>query len=99
MTGSGPHTPTPNLNIPIQTPPLPPKPHLLDLKPPDIRDVMSEQQIAALTPNPDDVEVVGPETVQVRGATPAPYVPGGFAALYWAATHPASAWRILAPVQ
>jgi hypothetical protein len=37
--------------------------------------------------------------VQVRGAVPAPYVPGGFAALYWAVTHPLQSWRVLTPVQ
>jgi hypothetical protein len=61
---------------------------VLDLKAPDIHDVMSADQIAAALPNPDETEVVDPETVQVHGAIPAPYVPSGFAALYWAVTHP-----------
>ena len=87
------------LDVPVQTAPTPPRPRVLDLKVPDIHQVMSAEQIAAAIPNPDDVQVIGPETVQVRGATPAPYVPGGFAALYWAATHPMSAWRILTPVE
>jgi hypothetical protein len=60
---------------------------------------MSAEQMAAAIPNPDETEVMGPETVQVRGATPPPYVPGGFAALYWAATHLSQSWRILVPVQ
>ncbi len=77
----------------------PPRPRVLDLKIPEIHQVMSAEQIAAAIPNPDDVEVIGPETVQVRGATPPPYVPSGFAALYWAAVHPFSAWRIFTPVQ
>ena len=70
---------------------------VLDLKAPDIHDVMSADEIAALLP--DDSDVIGAETVQVRGAVPGPYVPGGFAALYWAVTHPIQSWRILAPVQ
>ena len=70
---------------------------VLDLKAPDIHDVMSADEIAALLP--DDSDVVGAETVQVRGAVPAPYVPGGFAAIYWGLTHPIQAWRILAPAQ
>jgi hypothetical protein len=70
---------------------------VLDLKAPDIHDVMSADEIAALLP--DDSDAVGSETVQVRGAVPAPYVPGGFAALYWAVTHPIQSWRVLAPVQ
>jgi hypothetical protein len=95
------------------TPPSPPKfsvtaadstqpPRLLrvlDLKSPDIHEVMSAEQIAAAIPNPDDIEDLDPETVQVHGATPAPYVPGGFAAIYWAVTHPIQSWRVLAPVQ
>ncbi len=91
--------PVGQLNVPVQTLPTPPRPHVLDLKVPDIHELMSAEQIAAAIPNPDDVELVGPETVQVRGATPPPYVPSGFAALYWAATHPTDAWRILAPAE
>ena len=73
---------------------------VLDLKSPDIHDVMSADQIAAAMPNPDEIEDLdGPETVQVHSAVPAPYVPGGFAALYWAVTHPLQSWRVLAPVQ
>src|SRR3984957_15746835 len=72
---------------------------VLDLKSPDIHDVMSADEIAAALPNPDETELDGPETVQVHGAVPAPYVPGGFAALYWAVTHPLQSWRILAPAQ
>jgi hypothetical protein len=72
---------------------------VLDLKSPDIHDVMSADEIAAALPNPDETELDGPETVQVHGAVPAPYVPGGFAALYWAVTHPLQSWRIVAPAQ
>jgi hypothetical protein len=72
---------------------------VLDLKAPDIHDVMSADEIAALLPDPEESEVAGAETVQVRGAIPAPYVPGGFAAVYWAVTHPLQSWRVLAPVQ
>ena len=91
--------PVGQLNVPIQTVPTPPRPRILDLKAPDIREVMSAEQIAAAIPNPDDVETVGPETVQVRGATPPPYVPTGFAALYWAAMHPTQSWRIFTPAE
>jgi len=87
--------------VPIQsasTPPAPPA-RKLDLRAPDIRDVMSADQLNAALPNPEEVEVGGADTVQVQGEPPPPYVPGGFAALYWAATHLASSWRILAPIQ
>ena len=74
--------------------------HVLDLKAPDIRDVMTPDELAAATAvPPDEFEIIGPETVAVHGAPQPVYVPSGFAALYWAAIHPLSAWRILAPVQ
>ncbi len=69
-----------------------------DLKAPDIHTVMTSDQIAAAMPATDENEVIEPEIVQVHSETPAPYVPGGFAALYWAALHPAEAWRIITPV-
>jgi hypothetical protein len=74
--------------------------HVLDLKAPDIRDVMAPDALAAATElPPDEFEIIGPDTVAVHGAPQPVYVPSGFAALYWAAIHPLSAWRILAPVQ
>jgi hypothetical protein len=69
-----------------------------DLKAPDIHAVMTSDQIAAAIPATDENEVIEPETVQVHSEAPPPYVPGGFAALYWAALHPAEAWRIITPV-
>ena len=84
--------------VPAKSSELPPLPKRLDLRAPDIRDVMSADELYAALPNPDEV-IVGDDGVSVHGAPPPPYVPGGFAALYWGATHPASAWRILAPVQ
>lgn len=97
--GSGGVNRASGLNIPIQIPQKPPRPRLSDLTPPDVRTVMSAEQLAAAIPNPDETESAGPETVQVRSGTPPPYVPSGFAALYWAATHPTQSWRILTPVQ
>jgi hypothetical protein len=82
----------------MQSASTPPAPKVLDLKSPDIHAVMSADQIAAAMPNPDESEVLEPEEVAVHGATPAPYVPGGFAALYWGVTHPLESWRIFAPV-
>lgn len=74
--------------------------HVLDLKAPDIREVMPPDELAAATAvPPDEFEITGPETVAVHGAQQSVYVPSGFAALYWAAIHPFNAWRILAPVQ
>jgi hypothetical protein len=91
-------TAAPKVSVPVQNSATPPTPRVLDIKAPDIHQVMSEEQIAAAIPNQDE-SLIEPETVAVRGEVPAPYVPGGFAALYWAATHPIDSWRILAPVQ
>jgi hypothetical protein len=91
-------TDPPKMSVPVQNSSAPPTPRVLDIKAPDIHQVMSAEQIAAAIPNPDE-SIVDPETVAVRGEVPAPYVPGGFAALYWAAIHPTDSWRILAPVQ
>ena len=88
------------LKVPKQDDNHPPRlMRLLDLKAPDIHEVMSADQIAALIPDEEEADLAGAETVQVRGAAPAPYVPGGFAALYWAVTHPVQSWRIFAPAQ
>ena len=89
----------PKFSVTAQDSTQPPHLMVLDLKAPDIHDVMSADEIAAALPNPDETELDGPETVQVQGGVPAPYVPGGFAALYWAVTHPLQSWRVLAPVQ
>jgi hypothetical protein len=92
--------PPPQFTVTAQDSTQPPRLlKVLDLKEPDIHDVMSADEIAAALPNPDETELDGPETVQVHGAVPAPYVPGGFAALYWAVTHPLQSWRVLTPVQ
>ena len=88
-----------HLNIPIQAADSPPRPRVLDLKAPDVTEVMTPDEMASVIAPPDEFEVVAPETVAVHSATYAPYVPSGFGALYWAALHPFSAWRILAPVQ
>jgi hypothetical protein len=92
-------TDPPKFSVPMQSDSAPPASRILDLKAPDIHDVMSADEIAAALPNQDDFDVIAPDTVQVRGAVPAPYVPGGFAALYWAALHPSDSWRILTPVE
>jgi hypothetical protein len=89
---------TPRAPVQNRSTPPAPAPKVLNLKVPDIHAVMTSDQIAAATPNPDENDLIEPETVQVQGGTPPPYVPGGFAALYWGAMHPTEAWRIVAPV-
>lgn len=96
---STPPASTQKFTVPYRSADTPPTPRVLNLKAPDIRAVMTVDELDAALNVPDETDVVEPDTVQVHGAAPAPYVPGGFAALYWGATHPADAWRILAPVQ
>jgi len=71
----------------------------MNLKAPDVKDVMSEDEMAAAIQGQDETDVLEPDAVAVHGAVAVPYVPSGFAALYWAALHPMSAWRILTPAQ
>ena len=86
-------------SVPVQAAATPPAPRILDLKAPDVRDVMTTDEMAAALNPPSDVEVLESGAVAVHSEQPGPYVPGGFAALYWAALHPFNAWRIFAPVQ
>jgi hypothetical protein len=86
-------------SVPVQPADAPPTPRILDLKAPDVHDVMTTDEMAAALNPPNDVEVLDSGAVAVHSESPAPYVPGGFAALYWAAIHPFSAWRIFTPVQ
>jgi hypothetical protein len=86
-------------SVPVQAADTPPTPRVLDLKAPDVRDVMTTDEMAAAIAAPDEFDVLAPDTVAVHSLPQAPYVPSGFGALYWAALHPFSAWRILAPAQ
>ena len=88
-----------HFRVPVQSATSAPVPRILDLKAPDVRDVMTTDEMAAAMAPPNDVEVLDSGAVAVHSESPAPYVPGGFAALYWAAIHPFSAWRIFTPVQ
>jgi hypothetical protein len=67
----------------------------LDLKAPDIRRVVPEVELRA---PPDEPVEIDEQQVQVEGARPEVYVPGGIASLPWAVMHPTQAWRILLPV-
>ncbi|MDB6090501.1 MAG: hypothetical protein JWN85_3285 [Gammaproteobacteria bacterium] len=81
------------------------EPHLpapLDLRPPDLASAQGTDSPVA--PNPEDWDeqravavVAGSSQSQDRSGT---YVsPAGIGSLYWAARHPAQAWRVLLPVQ
>jgi hypothetical protein len=71
----------------------------LDLRAPDIRTLVSE---AELRQRVDDDWAISEredeQQVRVEGARPDIYVPGGLAALGWAAMHPTQVWRIFLPV-
>jgi|KBSMisStaDraftv2_1062788.scaffolds.fasta_scaffold633986_2 hypothetical protein len=93
---SAPPEPKTHFSVPFQSSGV----YVLDLKAPDIRDVMTPEDLAAATGlTPDEIEILDADTVAVRGAPQPVYVPGGFAAIYWAVLHPLSSWRILTPVQ
>lgn len=67
----------------------------LDLKAPDIRILVPESELRQPLEEPAEIEQV---QVQVEGARPEVYVPGGLASLPWAVMHPTQAWRIFLPV-
>ena len=72
----------------------------LDLRAPDIRRILTPEQIAsalatARDRNIDEVEVEG---VRTRPAPVTPAVWPGIFAPFWALAHPTQAWRILAPI-
>jgi hypothetical protein len=74
----------------------------LDLRPPDIHDVWTPQQIATVLQSTQDPDVLV-ENVEVQGfrGTAAPRTPtvwSGLGAPFWALLHPAQAWRILLPL-
>jgi hypothetical protein len=72
----------------------------LNLTAPDIRTVVSPDELKEPLPSNDQVtETEESQTVAVKGDKNAPDVPGGFGALWWALNHPSQAWRILAPAE
>ena len=71
-----------------------------NLAAPDVRSVMSADEMKEPLPNGEQVaEVQESETVSVKGEKDAPDVPGGFGAIWWAFNHPAQSWRIFAPAE
>jgi hypothetical protein len=73
----------------------------LNLNAPDIRTVVSPDELKEPLPSNDEVtETEEADTVAVKGDKgPPPDVPGGFGALWWAVNHPSQAWRILTPAE
>jgi hypothetical protein len=73
----------------------------LDLKAPNIHEVWTSQQIAAVLAHTQDPEQS--ESIEVQGyrghsAPRTPVAWRGIAAPFWAVLHPADAWRIFAPL-
>jgi hypothetical protein len=72
----------------------------LNLAAPDVRSVMTAEQLKEPLPTGEQVaEVQESETVSVKGEKDAPDVPGGFGAIWWAFNHPSQSWRIFAPAE
>jgi hypothetical protein len=79
---------------------LPQQKGSLNLAAPDVRSVMSADEMKEPLPNGEQVaEVQESETVSVKGEKDAPDVPGGFGAIWWAFNHPSQSWRIFAPAE
>jgi len=79
-------------------PAAPAKP--LDLRPPDIRKLYTNQQLTAMLEKIDreHIEGVEVEGARVPRSTFTPRVWPGIAAPFWALFHPTQAWRIFAPL-
>jgi hypothetical protein len=72
----------------------------LNLNAPDVRTVVPAEELREpLQTQEEQSAAQEADTVQVKGESDAPDVPGGFGALWWAMRHPAEAWRIVAPVE
>ena len=73
----------------------------LNLTAPDVRTVVSEEELKEPLPTTDQItEVQEADTVSVKGDEGVPPdVPGGFGAIWWAMNHPSQAWRIFTPAE
>jgi hypothetical protein len=73
----------------------------LDLRPPDIKTLYTDEQLEALL---EKLEAEHIERIEVEGArvppppSATPEVWGGIGAPFWALFHPTQAWRIFAPM-
>ncbi|MFO7276740.1 MAG: hypothetical protein DIU56_006870 [Pseudomonadota bacterium] len=72
----------------------------LDLGAPAVTRVIPQSEIDALFAESFAAEEAAfepPPTVKVESTRPAPEVPSGIGALFWAIRHPSQAWRVLFP--
>jgi hypothetical protein len=93
---------TPKVTEPtVATRPAAPMRKKLDLRPPKITEVLSQETIERALRQARDPRTI--EEVEVEGRREpspprTPDIPGGPFAVYWALTHPSQSWRILAPM-
>jgi hypothetical protein len=72
----------------------------LNLTAPDVRTVVSADELKEPLPSNDQVaEVQEADTVSVKSEGVPTDVPGGLGAIWWALNHPSQAWRILTPAE
>jgi hypothetical protein len=81
-----------------EAPDPPPKP--LDLRPPNIHQLYTQQQLQRLIAKmeAENIEEVEVEGARVPPPTFTPRIWPGIAAPFWALFHPTQAWRIFAPM-
>ena len=72
----------------------------LDLRAPDIKNLYTSEQFAAILEKMDKANIEGVEVEGARMPAPTftPRVWPGIAAPFWALFHPTQAWRIFAPI-
>ena len=78
----------------------PPAPKVLDLRPPNITELYTHQQLARLIAKmeAENIEEIEVEGARVPAPTFTPRVWPAIAAPFWAMLHPTQAWRIFAPI-
>jgi hypothetical protein len=78
----------------------PARPRDLNLTAPDVRTVVSADELKEPLPTNEQItEVQEDQTVSVKGEGVPTDVPGGLGAIWWAMNHPSQAWKILVPVE
>lgn len=76
------------------------RPPALNLTAPDVRTVVSADELKEPLPSNEQVtEVQEADTVSVKGEGIPTDVPVGFGAIWWALNHPSQAWRIVTPYE
>jgi hypothetical protein len=78
----------------------PPAPKALDLRPPNITELYTRQQLARMIAKmeADNIEEIEVEGARIPPPTFTPRVWPAIAAPFWALLHPTQAWRIFAPI-